>query len=328
MNAELRSQLEALTFGSPQNYRNVVILPVFAGLNHSPDFITLVEAAAAGHVAVNEISQSGSVPELLVTSTSEQPVLLLDGEELSGAKQNRVLNTTILLREKSQTRIPVSCTESGRWAYNSPNFIPAEVIMEKDIRARKSRSVSTSLASGAKYSSDQGEVWAGISALHAKAQSSSPTSAMADAFKARTEDLNKSLGSFPCLPGQAGLFVFVNGQVAGFDIISKPEAYAQLHLKLLRSYLLHGLLEQERAAELDAEPAARGFLNELDEAKESKFQSVGYGWDMRLNGNRIAGSALMHEEQLIHGAFFRLAEDRGQDAMASLDSRRSRFRTH
>jgi len=57
------------------------------------------------------------VPELKVISQSDRPILLLDGEELVGAKQNRVLNTTILLREKAETNIQVSCVEQGRWSY-------------------------------------------------------------------------------------------------------------------------------------------------------------------------------------------------------------------
>lgn len=334
MNVELKQHLGALTFGQAQSFDNITILPIVSGLNHSPDYLTLGEAAAAWKVSITETSQAGTVPELLVTNISEKAVLLLDGEEVAGAKQNRVLNTTILLREKSQTRIPVSCTESGRWSYSSASFAPADVVMEKEIRARKSRSVSQSLAADAQFCSDQQEVWSGISALHLKAQSSSPTGAMSDAFKAHTDRLNQAIERFPCQPNQRGLFVLVNGAVAGFDVLSRPEAYAKLHPKLLRSYLLHGLLQKPAspppASGLDALASAHCFLAELDTATESKFQSVGYGWDFRLNGQLIAGSALMHEGSLIHGAFFRLDSPSAPNAQASanmapLAKRRRRF---
>jgi hypothetical protein len=341
MNDALKQHLGALVFGPAQNYRNITILPIIAGLNHSPNYLTLGEAASARLVSITETSQAGTVPELLMANAGEKPVLLLDGEELAGAKQNRVLNTSILLREKSQTRIPVSCTESGRWSYSSPAFAPADVVMEKEIRARKSRSVSQSLSAKAQYHSDQQEVWSGISALHCKAQSSSPTNAMADAFKAHTARLEEALQCFPCQSSQRGLFVIVNGNVAGLDVLSRPEAYARLHAKLLRSYLLHGLLAgQEPPAAESAQPVdqsaqpsalAQSFLSELDTAVESGFQSIGYGLDYRLNSDRLAGSALMHDGSLIHGAFFRLdtpsTSDRQAANMASFAERRRRFRS-
>ncbi len=68
MNAELKQHLGALTFGQAQTYDNITILPIVSGLNHSPDYLTLGEAAAAWQVSITETSQAGTVPELLVTN--------------------------------------------------------------------------------------------------------------------------------------------------------------------------------------------------------------------------------------------------------------------
>jgi hypothetical protein len=60
-----------------------------------PGWLTLAEAG--GWVTIGEVSDAGSVPTLVVKNNADRPVLLLDGEELLGAKQNRILNTTVLL---------------------------------------------------------------------------------------------------------------------------------------------------------------------------------------------------------------------------------------
>ena len=65
---------------------------------------------------------AGSVPELVALNPLETSVLLYDGEELLGAKQNRILNVTVLVAAASETRIPVSCVEEGRWHARSATF--------------------------------------------------------------------------------------------------------------------------------------------------------------------------------------------------------------
>jgi len=103
-------------------FNNMGVIPLFTSINESPQYLTLKEALEKRLLTITEVSQSGSVPELKVVNKAKIPVLLLDGEELAGAKQNRVLNTTILLKENSETIIPVSCTEQGRWAYATAAF--------------------------------------------------------------------------------------------------------------------------------------------------------------------------------------------------------------
>ena len=64
---------------------------------------------ANGEAIVTEISEQGHVPELQFVNQAEMGVLLVDGEELIGAKQNRILNISILAPAQCALKIPVSC---------------------------------------------------------------------------------------------------------------------------------------------------------------------------------------------------------------------------
>ena len=75
--------------------------------------------------------------------------MLLDGEELVGVKQNRVLNTTVLVAARSQLTIPVSCVEQGRWQRRGERFAPGNASLYASLRARKAAWVSESLGRAA-----------------------------------------------------------------------------------------------------------------------------------------------------------------------------------
>src|SRR6266404_9838332 len=158
MENAVQTRLQSLQLGTTQHYKNISILPLLTPKDGSVQYQTLGDALATWDVAVTETSPSGAVPELFVTNKGNQPVILLDGEELAGAKQNRVVNTTILLKENSETRIPVSCTEQGRWSYNSKSFQESGNIMAYKSRSKKTLSVRASLQESGAYHSNQGEV--------------------------------------------------------------------------------------------------------------------------------------------------------------------------
>lgn len=47
---------------------------------------------------IREKEEGAVVSDIMAENLSDLPVLILDGEELIGAKQNRTLNTTLLLK--------------------------------------------------------------------------------------------------------------------------------------------------------------------------------------------------------------------------------------
>src|SRR5256885_7264429 len=76
------------------------------------------------------------------TTPLKANVLLYDGEELLGAKQNRILNVTVLVAAQSKTVIPVSCVEEGRWSARSSFFSSARHAAYPELRRRKAEQLS------------------------------------------------------------------------------------------------------------------------------------------------------------------------------------------
>ncbi len=324
MEAVMARFLEQLELGEPQEYRNMAVFPILASGNHSPEYLTLKEALDKRLLSVTEVTTGGRVPELMAMNTADLPILLLDGEELSGAKQNRVLNTTILIKEHSETVIPVSCTEQGRWSYRSPEFNESGNVLSKNIRWKKARRVHENLKMAYVFRSDQGEVWEDISAMAHDAGVHSSTGAMNDVFHSKEEDLDEYLKVFPLVPGQRGLLVFVNGKVSGFDVISLGPAYGALHQKLVKSYAMDAYLDARKGKGSPAVSTdqAKMFLQDALACTEEKYQSLGHGWDYRYEGRSIVGSALLHQETVIHTAFFGTTESGKVGNMAGSRQRR------
>ena len=347
---ETKNYLLGLELGDCQSFENMSVFPLRFSGNGGPEYITFKEALERGVFVVTEVSAGGSVPELMVENKGDVAVLLLDGEELSGAKQNRVLNTTILVGPKSATKIPVSCTEHGRWSYVSNVFQESGNVMAPALRELKMRGVNASLKTGRQFHSDQGAVWDGIDRMSMAADVQSMTGAMRDVFEAKKNVLEDCLKSFKLQDGQKGVLVFIGGEVAGLDFVSREQAFAVLHAKLVKSYAMEAMLVGERAKAAKGkkegesgkslkrgvkagerkpdEAKAREFLGRATECSETRYESVGLGSSLRYEGRGVIGSALAVNDKVIHMAFFRTSGTEGERVgeMAEYSSRR-RFRS-
>ena len=310
MSFSITDFLKKMKFGEIQSFQNVSVFPLFSSLEERTSYITLSQALESNSIHIGEIDHGGSVPELIVENSSDKPVLLLDGEELQGAKQNRVLNTTVLVKEHSKVVIPVSCTEQGRWDYNSNHFSDSGVVMARSARLKKNISVSDSIRHGDAFRSDQGEVWYEIHKMSSKRNFQSATSAMRDVFEHSQKELDDYLEAFSLQEGQKGMVIGINGKIAGMDYISSPRAFASLHGKLMKSYVMDALVEYKVKEKGISKETVEKFLYSIGNTEETVHPSVSLGDDHRYESEKLVASALVNKSELIHLAAFPVEDKR------------------
>jgi hypothetical protein len=281
------------------------VIPLFSDTHAGGEYLTLGAALAHKRIVITEVSRAGEVPELKVVNRGKIPVLLIDGEELAGAKQNRVLNTTILVAGGSEIVIPVSCTEHGRWEFTTPYFEDSQVMMDYRIRGKKMASVAMSMKYHKTRHSDQLEIWDDIREVAQKAKVESQTGAMRDIFTSYDRSMEEYVKAFPLQPGQQGVLVYIDGCPAGMVFLSRADAYAKIHDKLIRSYVLEVLIDEKVPAGQPQETESpEQFIERIKNAVDEAFPGVGLGTEHRLEGADLVGSALVHDGVVIHLACF------------------------
>jgi hypothetical protein len=267
------------------------------------DYILAAEAFAAGALSVTEISDSGSVPELLAVNSGDRMILLLDGEELVGAKQNRILNTSVLLPPRSKTRIPVSCVEQGRWHHTSRAFAAGEY-SPSSLRAIKCAHVSANLRTCGRAASNQAEVWNEVERVMDGVGAQSPTMALNDAIDQRRERLDDYLEGLAYPAGTRGMVVAVEGRFVAVDLYDKPGTLELVWPRLVRSYAMDALIRQGAKTELLTTPGAADVLDKLGKIPCVPCPSVGVGEDWRLESPALVGQALVASGACVHLSAF------------------------
>ncbi len=119
--------------GGPRSFRGLTVVPLYAEPEPVFDYVGLDEAMAGG-LTVTEVSEAGAVESLLVANPLAITVLLYEGEELVGAKQDPLLERSILVPAGSRLAIPAKWAEKGRRGYRSRRFVPVPRAASPDLR--------------------------------------------------------------------------------------------------------------------------------------------------------------------------------------------------
>lgn len=307
MNKILNEVMDNIQTFNPQSYENMTVIGLNIPENKKVDLMSLEIGLNLGLVEISEIDEGGTVGKVKVINNAVTPLLILDGEEIIGSKQNRVVNATIIIDAKSEKIIPVSCTEAGRWKYNTDKFQYSQHMAASRVRRNKLGSVSKSLRNIGSIKSNQSRVWADIADIEDDLHIESKTSALNDSYRQRELDIEEYKNAFSLQENQNGLLVYINGQVVGLEMVYNTSRYKEYHDKLVESYIIDAISKSDEKYDQSKESEA-DFLDDIRKASCESFDSVGLGVDYRIENEDITGSAMVFEDTVINASIFKKIE--------------------
>ena len=245
----------AITFGLGARHSRNLTLSTGAQNDPEADYAVLDEALALRRDGIEGNERGGRVPELKVAQPRRDGVLLLDGEELVGAKQNRVLNLRSSCR-RAREHHPVSCVEPGRWSRSSARFASSPRAHYAEGRQREDAAGHARLRrAGARrrISARSGPIAEKMARLGSRSGDGGDvgdvrrTAAAARRLRLR-------------LPGSerpGGALFLVNGRPGGFELFDAAATWTKLSPKLVRSYALDAI-DCSRESSVSVEPCRPG----------------------------------------------------------------------
>ena len=169
---KLSEQFNSVSFLDKVKIGRLNFYPIKFDLKDIPQNIkSLDELFDLNLVKVNELTDEGVVSRVEVHNESEFNLLILDGEAVKGAKQNRIAEKSVIIPPFSSEVIPVNCVEKNRWNYTeSAEFSKSDFVLNPKIRETKANLMKNQLED-----SIQSEVWSQIDNLSEKLDSRSYT---------------------------------------------------------------------------------------------------------------------------------------------------------
>ncbi|HEY3331857.1 MAG TPA: DUF6569 family protein [Capsulimonadaceae bacterium] len=302
----LSQTLDKLRFGPAQSHANLHAFPLLADDRPGMGYLVLDDAAASGAVRITESGNPGRVPAVQVTNDCDEPVFLLDGQELIGAMQDRVLNTSVLVPPRASLVAPVSCVEAARWDPETAEFSPSRQLHFARGRALRVSEVTRTLIHHGEASGDQVEVWAAIEERAMAMNVTSSTRSHNSLFDNVSRALDGFVAAIKPARRQVGVVFAIGIEIVGCDLFDSPGTLAASYAKLVRSAALDALVSSAGGPPPIGDAA--WFMDRVRRSRTLRFASAGLGEDIRLCADRLSGGALIAGGRVVHLCAFDVEE--------------------
>lgn len=253
--------------------RNLVVYPLVFKGKGGDGVLTLDEAVSKN--AVN-IQDNLGVDSITLINRGNSPLLILEGESLLGARQDRIFNTTSVVEADVREILPVSCVEKERWSGNS-TFKTSIALAFPSLRSVLRSTVTANLISRGIPKSDQNSIWRLIDKTLNVTRTMSKTKSMHDAYDTLKSEIDRYIEELGEIQNVTGYMVFAGDKFIALDVFSSYELLKKYEKKLFASYAMQGILERYGFSGLKKTGVTPEGLGEMDEVEIKAFRKQ-TGW--------------------------------------------------
>jgi len=253
-------EIDGLMIHSPFEYENLQLFPIIgkAGLNER-DYITLSEAMKNNMVKLNE---TGSVNELSIDNMSSAYVFIQAGDIVKGGKQDRTLQTDLILPPKAMgVALNSFCVEQGRWRQREGEEVGYFSVSERNLASRDLKFASKKIG-------NQSQVWSKVKEQQSKlnenvsekydsdinvANEISETSYQLTLENDKLEEYKieykTKLIDILKTDGIVGIAYAVNGEVYGLDAFNNDKLFMDLSDKMIDAFIIEAISNKDDTLE-------------------------------------------------------------------------------
>ena len=288
---------QTIRLSKPLSYRGLTLVGISSSKNDGQRYITLSEGLKLNQIQINEVSESGNVPQLSIQNKSNLPCFVMDGEELIGAKQNRITNSSFLIAPHSSSIIPVSCVEQNRWNYNSRNFSASENIIFNKGRKEKFQDIHQ----GHSYQADQSRVWSNIQDKMSNLDAMNDTSSMNKIYKSKKSELEEYVSKFQAQENDIGVIYAIGDKIEGIDIFHGSYLFKQYLPKIIKSCVLEIIEQGIKSSQIPVLRFKKFFddICHLPVTANRDYFGLGSEYRSKNTGNQKA-NIISHNELPVH----------------------------
>jgi hypothetical protein len=301
MTTALLTDITSLKPGTPVTHEGITLIPIFAPEGRGSQI-----KVAGDELVVSELA-APTVPQLQVHNPTAHELLIPAGKILSGGRQTRVVNVSIVVPAGATIVIPVSCVEAGRWQGLS-RFADSKRYASRRVRDVKARSVKRNLDRSKSKASAQGEVWDTVSDelrlrdLHADGELFLGVDEHLDRRSDRMAVVRKFVDE-GVQPGQVGVAVAHGEKILGIEVFPSTDALQVAWEAIVRAAVIDADEFSTKPESLDA---ARGiaalekFLAQVASTEGTVADGVGRGTEVHVETPAYVAHGLRIDGELVY----------------------------
>ena len=276
-----------LKISKSKQINNIVVYFLKSHSQRRKNYLNLSKGLNDNSIGINELEGTGYRDLLKVNNTSNENLLLVNGEQIIGhqVKQNRVVASTSLVQSKSEAIVYVSCGEKNRW---SPST-------NQEVKTTDTIFFSRNTLG------DQNLLWSQIDKQLDFYGIKSFTKDAAQVYDKNKLIVDKIVEELKTDKDTIGIALGNHFGITSLDLFSDPIIFQLYFKKILRGYVLANLNNNKKPINT-SDRDVTNFINYIYEAKRKKLTNFKgqLGQKYSLKSKKIVGNILYDNSTVVH----------------------------